>query len=432
MKLLLCNLTIISFMLSMPSIVGAQRAKGSASFDLNQEKNRRLKKSEGKSGKKGSACPSCAEQLPGYSLYGDYYFDEDFDPFSSPSSSLDSDETGPLINYFGFTCLNVGDVGFGQAADFLCAATTFISELIYRTDILRCLLLSLTKTARDVVCFILDVGGYPNMDVVGSNVYVEPLERGRGRQLNEHEQNVRNLILQAGGGGGGSADQTTMELLMLTGNADLHSILLLLDLVDEGKVFLLEMADSMVDSSARKLQTPDFPRDGSDEDFFADINTFFNQFLDDSDLQLAVQGNLFIYKCLFYYGLGLPTCALLFGITKTLDATICHYHEELGCSVTEDCTADVDFKLEYTAQRLAIDIPNIDNPATDPVPFLLADILAPCGSCILEQTGGCAPFCNFVDGFNTCDPIRRLWWAQYSYGPDAAFGDLVQILQGEN
>ena len=78
---------------------------------------------------------------------------------------------------------------------------------------------------------------------------------------------------------------------------------------------------------------------------------------------------------------------------------------------------DLKAQTEYEARRLALDTAPLaaffgntifpgPGEALGAVGFLLADIAAPCTVCALSENI-CSGYCNYFDGFNECDPLKR-------------------------
>jgi hypothetical protein len=384
-----------TFLGDMPD-VNAKHIKGGANLKTKEGTRRVLKRDDDGDGDT-EVCPTCNEQLPGYSLFGEYYFDKDFyeeDP--------DPDKfTPPLIGTP--SC-------YGENIE-ACFIATLISEAIYTNDLTRCLLLSLAKTAREAMCFLQDMEGLANMDVVGGNVYPS------NRKLTETQERVHRHLSDQGGALS-DFDAPILELFLLMGIVTAEWVFTGFGL---NATEIMGNATKYSSNVGRKL-LPDV-RSGSGD---ADLD--FNDELDamlTPDFVQSLTGDAFFFKCTEIYGADLGYCFAVFSLLKTTDASICYSQEELGCSVTDSCTEDLKFTTEYNARSLANYIPPIFSaigivpPQVDPTNFLLADILAPCGPCAEAKSGGCSAFCNYVDGFHTCDPIRRAWWANspFAQGP---------------
>jgi hypothetical protein len=357
-------------------------------------------------------CPTCNEQLPGYSLFGDAYFEWVNDDGSNLNALLSSE---PLISDDLWPCKGPGI--------FLCAIVSLVSEAIYSIDLTRCLLLSLAKTARETICFIQDIFGVPNPDVVGSNViFFDDDDDGvkRDRKLTEKRklQGSQAVVVDhlLAGGAPSSAASPVLEMAMMMNMTSMRNVTdnLGIDMYPIMKKVVSIHPDRKI---RRKLQ--DLPL----EDLWDFINYEIEENLD-ADLLQSLTGDAFFLKCSVLYGAPPGFCLVIFALLKTLDASVCYYQEELKCSVTETCTADVKFTTEYNQRQLANYIPGVFDilvngtlpPFLDGTNFLLADIIAPCVPCADKKTGGCSGFCNFVEDFTTCDPAKRAWIASYMWG----------------
>jgi hypothetical protein len=51
---------------------------------------------------------------------------------------------------------------------------------------------------------------------------------------------------------------------------------------------------------------------------------------------------------------------------------------------------------------------------------IIADVLAPCGACILEKSGGYAPFCQLYQSYHECDNICAAYLENQLLGLAAA------------
>jgi hypothetical protein len=393
-----------TFLGEMPN-VNAKYTKGGANLKTKESTRRVLKKSDtsDESSDSGSGdtdvCPTCNEQLPGYSLFGDFYFDKDFYEGPDPDKV-----TEPLVGKPGLSCYDMENIE-------ACYIATFLSEAIYTNDLTRCLLLSLAKTARESICFLQDVEGLANMDVVGGNVYPS------NRELTETQKIIRRHLADEEGAVS-DAYAPILEFLVFTGTTTASSLLNGIGIDVEG---IFEQAAAAASSAFGRKLAPDIRSGDGDLDFNDELDAFLTP-----DFVQGLTGNAFFFKCTVIYGADLGFCLAVFTLLKTIDASICYYQEELGCSVTDSCTDDLKFTTEYNARRLANYIPPILSaiglfpPEVDPTNFLLADILAPCGPCAEAKSDGCSAFCNYVDGFHTCDPIRRAWWDNSPFAPTPA------------
>jgi hypothetical protein len=130
----------------------------------------------------------------------------------------------------------------------------------------------------------------------------------------------------------------------------------------------------------------------------------------DPNVEQSFPANIFISRCIDGNPSNFPLCFGIFGILKTLDASVCYYREELGCG-EKTCTKDLRFDVNYAAERLAVDfgvIDGIGEPA-----LLIADILAPCGACIIEKSGGCSAFCDLYASYHSCDAAQTLFFENF-------------------
>jgi hypothetical protein len=395
----------------MPGVEAKLSVKGRHSDDpsdpkMKQDTVRRRAKKDSPSESSDDTCPTCNEQLPGYSLFGDFYFDWLDDDGFNPE---------PLIVDGLSPCQGKGI--------FLCALVSLIAEAIYSIDITRCLLLSLAKTARETVCFIQDRTGVPNPDVVGSNImfFDDDDDVVRNRKLTEKRKltGSQEVVVDylSSGGAPYSTTAPLLEMVTMLGITDMEQLMTQLN-VDMEPIMRKVATLHSDPPTRRKLQ--DLPLEGL-WDF---INDEIEENLD-ADLLQALTGNAFFLKCSVVYGAPRGVCLGIFALLKTIDASVCYYQEELQCSVTETCTADVKFTTEYNQRRLANYIPGVFEilslgnvkstlpPFLDGTNFLLADIIAPCVPCADKKTGGCSGFCNFVEDFHTCDPAKRAWVANF-------------------
>jgi len=339
-----------------------------------------------KSSKGDGACPTCADQLPGYAFFGQNYLDGDFwgsliegfpdvDP-ENPEFGLDYWVPGPFgESAGGYTCYD----NFGTR--FTCGLITLVSEIIYKSDLLRCLLTSLATTLRDLAC--LDA-------VTRRRILTESQNAGVERALEEE-----------------SSGAMSVETILFTG----LPLIGVITTDDFARMFGIgeEIAEHplMVAAAAqpgRKLNpTVRHSGDFGDE-FTEDVGDILEDVLGygDSDAELFVKDNIFFASCTIAAGLPAGLCALLFGVVKTLDASVCYYREELGCG-SETCTKDLKFDVSYATERLALDLFPFVPPK---IGLIVADILAPCGACVNEKSDGCAAFCNIYESYHTCDSTK--------------------------
>lgn len=125
------------------------------------------------------------------------------------------------------------------------------------------------------------------------------------------------------------------------------------------------------------------------------------------DFELAVRGNLFFVDCLQIEENELGLCAGLFSLLKVLDASVCYYRNELGCGEST-CTKDLAFDVAYNTERLQLNLPFLSGGSSILPPtagLVIADILSPCSSCLLKQSGGCSAFCPLYESYHTCDNV---------------------------
>lgn len=364
---------------------------------------RQLKKSKSKDSSDdgdGGACPTCAEQLPGYAFFGQNYLDGDFwgnlleaafpgiPSGSSPSGS--GDNGFPVDPEFGVDYLVPGPFGFSAGGNtcydtvgtlVTCGLITFLSEIIYKSDLLRCLLTSLATTLRDLAC--LDA-------LTRRRILTESQNAGVERALEEESSGPMSAetILFAG-----------LPLIGVTTAADFARMFGIDEEIAEHPLVVAAAAQS-----GRKLgPVVRNSGDGGDE-FTEEAGDFLEDFLGygNSDVELAVKDNIFFASCTIAAGLPAGLCALLFGVVKTLDASVCYYREELGCG-SETCTKDLKFDVSYATERLALDLfPFVPLE----IGLIVADILAPCGACVNEKSDGCAAFCNIYESYHTCDATK--------------------------
>mmetsp|Transcript_41835 Transcript_41835/g.61904 ORF Transcript_41835/g.61904 Transcript_41835/m.61904 type:complete len:332 (-) Transcript_41835:243-1238(-) len=244
---------------------------------------------------------------------------------------------------------------------------SFITDAIYDSDDASCLLLTLVKTAREAICFILDEEGVPNPDAQG----IGPQAEG----VSALSEQLASAGLSAGPQGSTpmALEETFLSFVKpIDGDAN--------KIID----FFTENVDDLNSfvGTRRELQGDILPPD-----------------TDPIWKEIIPVG--FFIKCDI---LGVPddVCGVLFALFTTQDAIMCKFTQEQGCTIDHSCTEQLKFDIEYNARRIATIIPL--PPFFDTI---VGEILAPCGSCI-NFKNPCAPFCSFARTFHDCDPYLRL------------------------
>jgi hypothetical protein len=375
--------------LAAVSSVDAANVKGRRNLEEDADNKRKLSKGSSKSKGNDGSCPTCSEQLPGYSFFGENYLEDSFwedlgdAVFDEGDFPTDGDEPEFGVDYFvpgPFEISTGGNTCYDDESSLLfCGFITALSEIIYTNDLLRCLLTSLATTLRDLTC--LD-------------------RQHRSRALTEKQNAGVERVLQVEAGSGPmSEEDILMNGLPLLGIDSFEDILEYFGVDASQNPFLSGIA-------RRRNLSPEIRGKGDDLNEILEVDEFFEDFLGfgDPDVEQAVRSNLFFFKCTTIFNLGLGLCAGIFALLKTLDASVCYYREELGCGM-DTCTKDLNFDVDYLAERLFVDLPVPLNSEG----FIIADVLAPCGACILEKSGGCAPFCQLYQSYHECDNVRAAY-----------------------
>ena len=339
----------------------------------------------------GEFCDNCGSRLPGFVWWGYSYLEEDF-----YERLFDGD-----IEFGGFC------VYLDPAAQFGCLILTALSEIIYNSDTLSCLLTSFSKTTRDTLCFLADEEGVGNPDVLGEPQPFDPVTRRR-RSLAEVSKSGDPMVdfvkLVQDAHGRRKLDDEDDELWTLL---DLFGV------TDEtivewcaangGEQYCRDKFDSL----GRKLNEDIRP---SQEDIGSGgILQFIGELVDDiADPLLGYEIGEFLLTAGWLDKCSEDTdpisCFVILALEKTEDAIICSKEKE--CNIETDCDANQEFRTEYNARKLARQIPNFSGDDPDGLfNFLVADILAPCTTC---ETS-CASFCWYVDNFDQCDDYKRVW-----------------------
>jgi len=255
-----------------------------------------------------------------------------------------------------------------------------ITDAIYDSDDASCLLLTIVKTARELICFLLDeFTPVPNPGGLGTQA-----EQGIGA--------LSDQIAAAGLSAGpeGSTSLTTEESLMLFMQSPVdEDPFNIFRILGYNNAELNKLINSLAGAQqegpirARELQGDIIPPD-----------------TDEIWKEIIPPG--FFFKCVDGFGIPPPICAITFALFTTQDAIICKYTQQKGCSIDKSCTDQLKFDIAYNARRIATIIPL--PPFIDSI---VGEIIAPCGSCI-NFKNPCAPFCAFAETFCDCDPYLRL------------------------
>lgn len=367
---------VLAMMVAAATLSSVDAIKGSASARREDNRTRRLKKGD-KKGKGGdfAACPTCGERLPGYAFFGQNYLDPDFWSYEEPDDILDGEDPVPIEDFLlvgniigagPLTTCYRNDNTFG-----ICRTIALLAELIYESDLLRCLLMSLTTTVRDLVCLA---------------------DSDRRRKLNEDGEPLtlsnEDLVIEMAGMNGWNHLSDIFKSFGLENNEQVQDFL-----------------SQNLEVRKRKMEVEDIRGKGDTaDDLFADavgggVDEFYEFFgYGNPDIETAIRANSFVAKCQDA-GPPLDVCAGLFGLLKVIDASVCHYRETLECGA-DTCTKDLTFDIAYNTEMLAIDLPFPPSGAA-----VVADILSPCSACLLEKSDGCSPFCPFYSSFHVCPEI---------------------------
>jgi hypothetical protein len=343
-----------------------------------------------KKGKKGpDECLTCEQTLPGYSFFGELVNDRDF--YELGPADLDTFFQGlsEEERFFYFDTISPLCTAWGPESFFFCKLMSDISETIYESDVLSCLVTSLAKTARESICFLYGAGEGP----FGTDA---PTPGSRARKLSVHQQKVARKL----SGDDMATEEVApfLDLFLSLGISSGYEVAQFLGLdlcgivadIDDDIGFLkLAGCHSGSMHEMKKKGIFDGGRKTQEEGL-----------LSAEYIEKLSQYSFFFGKCL-------PEadpfmCMIVFSILKALDAIMCRYQET--CSIAESCTADLKFKTEYSARSLGNFLPTPNSP------LFLADIIAPCTECAVKESDGCAVFCDYVDGFHQCDPAKTLFY----------------------
>jgi len=336
-----------------------------------------------------------------------------------PTTFYDLTSTGGFINQ-AFPGANVtGRLYPGLSAeevDPILFFASFISELIYSSDVLSCLLMSFVKTANNLVCKLQDFAPDPKVRQDFASYPTATLMQ----ELGCKGKNAMSCAIQTLGI---SSDmmQAHAQALLVQGNLHPKATAFLTSIVSGNSVD----KDGIEADSKSKKKSGDF------------IDKIFVQYLNQENLN-AVRGATFFGGCTAAFALSSSPedleeatgiCLVLYTAVKTLDAVTCKYREA-GCSLdntsqaskkkskgADVCGADLKAQTEYEARRLALDTAPLaaffgntifprPGEALGAVGFLLADIAAPCTVCALSENI-CSGYCNYFDGFDKCDPLKK-------------------------
>ena len=329
---------------------------------LREDRDLRYGKS-GKGGKggKGSGgdlnCIDCFEELPGYSFFGQNFLEQGFyqDLFSGDLIDEIGDRGGPE---FGTDFFVPGPLGrsTGGVTCYdnpitltVCGVLTFLSEVIYTSDLLQCLFVNIVALLRNEVC------EDERRSVPRDGMGLIPIP------------SLMESFLQGD--------------LPSIGMGDIGSIYTMLGAPDLS-AFMSAERRKLREEKTRELQISE------DVDFLIDL-------LDNipDSFVTTLTDNLFFVRCRDE-GESLGFCALLFTLAKTLDASVCYYRDVLGCGA-ETCGKDTMFDIGYETERLALNLPF--------VPTEVAVVAAPCDGCLRSKTDGCSAFCSFYQGYHECN-----------------------------
>ena len=283
--------------------------------------------------------------------YDDEYYNDDnvasffYDDFDDDSINLDDftstdDEHGD----------DTDDMDHYRSKVNFISRISEITDIIYKSDDLRCLLLNIVKTTREVAC----ERSLNNHDDYGDDYYI--YEHAEEEKRNDLDDLMRIANM----------NKTLDEIL--------HP-------------FIKATTNHNNNDRRRKLMT--------------DIST-------DYDKDLTIWDNLgdgpqeenfidFFQKC-YLYGIPQTSCLLLFALVRTVDASVCHYFQEKRCTLEKHCTPTLKFRSTFS-QKMSSSI------IAYPIPFFgitISDITGPCDGCIQEEYR-CSALCNFVDGYNKCN-----------------------------
>jgi hypothetical protein len=302
------------------------------SHDLRQ--NVKLKKSRPKKGQRESACIDC-ERL----LFSSFF------PRNAHRILEDSPDDHVFLD--------------NNPDDFISLISDF-SDFIYENDDLRCILLSMVKHTRELVC-----SGALDDLVVEQSYFNDNNESERDEYITEeHDINV-NVISH----------------LITIANAE-------------------KSTSDIIDS----FLTPTIHHDSEDKKLMWNrlVNLDEQSMLwngTDKILKSISSAEVFFTKCQ-RYGIDEGACLLLFALSHTVDASICHYVEEKGCRLEQDCTSTLKFRTAFNSRMISHSL-----PFTVPMfGAVIDDIAAPCGSCI-QSYHKCSALCNFADGYDKCNII---------------------------
>jgi len=345
-----------------------------------------------------------------------------------------------------------------------CIVLSLLTELIFESETLRCLLTSLSKTSRDTLCFLADVLGIPNPDNlgVGSNV-VEDFDLRRKLAENPAVNRVmerRQLNPSSSGGGLQQTGDNMLDLLTIaaslpagggsTGGRKLEDDVgagSLLDMFgitsdDVMEVLRAKMECAVNDCSKMEAEMKVAPARGRDLSFdIRGVIAYVGKFIDfiaTSDpafrVGVAILDYFWFEKCLESYPdpeseFALIACGVLYAAEKTEDAIICE--DSARCDIATECTANQKFDTEYTSRRIARALPSsIGSDTFDGFwNFLIADVLAPCGC-----ADTCAAFCWYHENFHKCDDYKRSYLyalGEEDFDAEAAASGLERFYNAE-
>lgn len=321
---------------------------------------------------------------------------------------------GPVPTGSGLGPVN-GPIGM-----LICAVLTVISELIYKSETLRCLLMGLSKATRDTLCFLADIEGVPNPDVLG----LPNVRRGLAEDPKVQEIAKRRKLSD------GSIALTGDEMLDVYSVTGAGSPLALLGITEELITTTLWEnfdCDSNSDNELciqleaqsgvrRKLSGDGFEiRPDGDELGSGGLIALVADFVDTiAQSNQAFRLGTYLLdlgwfsKCVDTVGAAGPTgsilCGIIYTLEKTEDAIFCE--DNKLCDIETECDANQKIQTEYTSRRIARALPNLDGDGTDGVfNFFVADVIAPCASCDNQ----CASFCWYQQNYHQCDDYKRTW-----------------------
>ena len=279
--------------------------------------------------------------------YNDYYHDISYDDYIDDDliklddyASIDDDATDDMDRY-------INQVNF-------ISRISEISDIIYKSDDLRCILLNIIKTTRDIFCgyYMLDDDHYPYYS------YEEEDTQEKRPDLNMND--IGDLMLAA------NFNKTLDEILhpfnsTSTSNNDGQRRKLMTDISNEHIEGLI-LWENLVD---------DAPQDKNFAYFFQNCD---------------------------WYDIDQASCLLLFALARTVDASVCHYFQEKKCTLEKDCSESLKFRSRFNSKQMS------NSMIAYPIPLfgtIVNDITGACDACIQEEYR-CSALCNFADGYNKC------------------------------